>query len=364
MTVALRYCLPRVTGRGGGLGNELIPWARAFLAAQVLGARALAPAFGLNRRRYWRHFGTPRLDWLAHRGMELLLPVVEFTESDYLEHGGGDVVLSFKAFAQSRGLFDRAAYAVVTEGMWGGYGHLAAARQFVQATLYASRFAARNLIRVRERLQPSRPVVAMHVRMGDFIPSSQTQDYRGRFNVSVPLQWYRDIAESICARLGDEVQFVIASDARPEALLSLTQGLPCVLTGDLPDSDCSDLLLLADADLLVCSVSSYSAWAAFLSSAPYLWYQPNLQVHPEGFFSIWGHEPQQQSPTGGTRRAIQAWQQDAGRLARGVPVGPDGAVPGHVFDDLLRHRRQADPNADLVQYGVVPVRAHNTRAVR
>ena len=39
MTIDLRYCIPNVTGRGAGLGNELVPWCRSLLAAQVLVSR-------------------------------------------------------------------------------------------------------------------------------------------------------------------------------------------------------------------------------------------------------------------------------------------------------------------------------------
>ena len=52
--------------------------------------------------------------------------------------------------------------------------------------------------------------------------------------------------------------------------------MPCITTGDIPDGDCSDLLMLASADLLLCSTSTYSSLAAFLSDAPYLWFAPNL----------------------------------------------------------------------------------------
>ena len=95
----LRFCIPRVRNRGHGLGNELVPWARAFLASQLLDARLVPPAFGLNRRGYWQHFGTGPDDWIYHRGMQLLLPVVEFNESDYLAHGGGNVVDALHSFA-------------------------------------------------------------------------------------------------------------------------------------------------------------------------------------------------------------------------------------------------------------------------
>src|ERR1017187_8879269 len=91
MRPLLRYCLPRVRHNGHGLANEIVPWARAFLAAQVLDAKLLPPAFGLNRRGYWRHFRTSPDDWIFNRAIEHVMPVIEFRETDYLAHGGEDV---------------------------------------------------------------------------------------------------------------------------------------------------------------------------------------------------------------------------------------------------------------------------------
>lgn len=361
MNISMRFSVPRVRGYGAGLGNELIPWARAFLAGQVLGARALPPAFGFNSRKYWRHFGTPRYDWLLHKVMEHLLPLVEFGETDYLQHGGGDVVTALQSFAEANRLQERKAFLLVTEGMWGGYGHIAPARDFMYSTLYQSRFAARNLMRVSERLHPDKPVIAMHVRLGDFAPPPDTaEQYRGRFNCSLPMEWYCNVAQYLHSRLADSVQFLIVSDGTREQLQPLLNIVPAITTSDLPDSDCSDLLALAKADLLVCSVSSYSSIAAFLSDAPYLWFEPNLQKHDEGFYSIWGHEEGQRSMDSPTRRSI-AYQQSAERIAlgRGTPVGMKGVVPDTVIRELMHRKHQTNPLTDLIRYGVVPVRSNH-----
>jgi hypothetical protein len=352
MKTLMRYCLPDVSGRGAGLGNELVPWARAFLAAQVLGARCLTPAFGLNQRRYWRHFGTPRSDWLQHRLLKKALPVIEFREADYLRHGGGDVVTALQGFATEHRLLERSAYVLSTTGMWGGMRHIAQARDFVASQLYLSRFAAGNLLRLRQRLDPAKPTVGIHVRLGDFGAALQPHEYQGRFNVSLPLDWYRRVALSIHEQLQGQVQFLIVSDASPDKLKDLCDGLPCVLSGDIPDSDCSDLLALADADLMVCSVSSFSVWAAFLSGRPYLWYGPNLHPHPEGFLSIWGHEAGQQQEGSATRQAIAAAQAKVQpQASRAWAVGHDGEVPAAALRQIGWASQSAD--TDLLQYGVI-----------
>ena len=356
--MSMRYCLPRVQGRGAGLGNELIPWARSFLAAQMLGAQCLTPAFGMNTRRYWRHFGTPRYDFLVNRAIERLLPVVRYTEADYLRYGGGDFVKAFTPFAEEHGLHNRSAYVLVTEGMWGGYRHIASARDFVYPTLYQSRFAAKNLLTIQSRLDAEKITVAMHVRLGDFgAAAHQLDDYRGKFNLALPLEWYRNIATSIQQQLGSAVQFLVVSDGTPEQLQPLLAQLNAVTTSDLPDSDCSDLLALANADLLVCSVSSFSATAAYLSRAPYLWFEPNLQRHPEGFHSIWGHEKIQLSPESATLQAIQTHANKSGQPSshRGFSVAMNGLVNSELLQTVLSQKNAARLDSDLIQYGVTPM---------
>lgn len=352
----LKLCLPWVQGRGAGLGNELVPWCRAFLAAQVLGAHCLPPAFGLNTRRYGRHFGTSPLDWLSHRALRMVMPHVEFTEADYLAHGAGDVTQALKRFGEDRGLPQRSAWLLTTQGMWGGLGHIDAARDFALSTLYRSRFASRNLVAVRQRLQPALPVVGIHVRMGDFGDPLPPDAYRGRFNVALPPQWYRDVAWSIHEQMQGQVQFLVVSDAPAKRLRGLMAGLQCVYTSDLADGDCSDLLALARCDLLVCSVSSYSVWAAFLAESPYLWYGPNLSLHDEGWGSIWGHEPGQQlsgSPTLQALALARAGRHPAPTRAWAVPA--EGVVPAAAIEQLAA--RWARRATDLVRYGVVPLEA-------
>lgn len=355
--MSMRYCLSRVQGRGAGLGNELIPWARSHLAAQMLGAQCLTPAFGMNTRRYWRHFGTPRYDFVVNRAIEKLLPVVRYTEADFLRNGGDDFVNAFAPFAEEHKLYDRGPYVLVTDGMWGGFRHIAKARDFVYSTLYQSRFAAKNLLAIQRRLDPAKITVGMHIRLGDFgaVPT-ELSAYQGKFNLALPLQWYRNIASNLVRELGDTVQFLIVSDGTAEQLAPLLQGLSAVTTSDLPDSDCSDLLALANADLLVCSVSSFSATAAYLSKVPYLWFEPNLQRHDERYFSIWGHEPAQQSKDGSTVRSIQKLDASVSHsLSRGIPIGMQGRVPPDLLFRLMEQKKGNSQDTDLVQYGVVKI---------
>jgi hypothetical protein len=351
----LRYCLARVRNQGYGLGNELVPWARAFLASQVLEARLLPPAFGLNRRGYWRHFRSPPDDWIYNRAIERLLPTVSFMEADWLEHGGGDVVTALRSFATAHGLYRRSAYVLVTGGLWGGFHHIQAAREFMRATLYQSRFAARNLLRLRERIDPEKILVGMHVRLGDFKPAVPAAEHRRVANVSLPLEWFCNIADSLRAQLGDELQFLLVSDGTPAQLQPLMQRVPCIITADLPDGDCSDALALADSDLLICSASTYSHLAAFLSDSPYIWFAPNLYEHPEGCYSTGNPEAELQRPDSPRARALRAYTQSLSWVSRGIGLGPNGVVPASLIETLLRRRAWRRWEGDLTRGGVAPI---------
>ena len=84
------------------------------------------------------------------------------------------------------------------------------------------------------------------------------------------------------------------SDGTPAQHQALYKALDPVDTRSPFPNEVSDLLALAGADLLVCSVSSYSIWAAALSDAAYLWFKPQLHPQADGWWSIWGFEPKQQ----------------------------------------------------------------------
>lgn len=356
MTINFKYAIPHVVGRGAGLGNQLIPWARSFVVGTVLGARTLTPAFGLNTRNYSRHFNTPKTDWLARRALQVVLPRFEFTEQEFYKYGGDSLSDAVRQFGENNGLNERSAWVVSTQGMWGGYRHVIEAREFVRSTLYLSQFAAQNLANIKLRLQPNLITVGMHVRLGDFKAAVDSNQYCGKFNVSLPLQWYINIAKSIVTQLGDRVQFLVVSDGSAEQLAPLLNECNAVTTSDIPNSDVSDMLALSNVDLLVCSVSSYSAWAAFLSNTPYLWFEPNLQKL-DGYYSIWGHESRQKQPEGYMQRSIDLLVKgDTSASPRGWPIALDGAVPTAVIEKIANQPATYSLATDLVNYGVVQMK--------
>jgi hypothetical protein len=329
-------------------------WAKAWLAAQAIDGTALAPSFGLNPRAYWRYFGTSRLDWLGHRMLPKSLPSHRFTAADYLSTGELDFRKAVAVFAARLGWRKRRAFVLEVEGMWGGFLAVREARDFILSRLYAARGSAQNLTDWRTRLDRDRLVVAVHIRAGDFQPADEALDYRGSFNRALPLTWYLAVCDCLRQRFGDRVQFQLLTDGEPAALATFMQRFAPVTGFHQRFAVCSDLLAMAQADLLVCSVSSFSLWGAFLSSAPYVWFAPQLQKE-DGMFSLWGHEAAQRPPSGATARfraAVAA--EPAGVCPRGVPVGWDGCVPDALLDSLAGTLSRRRDMTDLCMYGAVP----------
>jgi hypothetical protein len=358
MPPLLRYSLPRVRHNGHGLANEIVPWARAFLAAQILDAKLLPPAFGLNRRGYWQHFRTSPDDWIFNRAIEHILPVVEFRESDYLAHGGADVVPALRSFAAAHRLLERPVYVFVTEGMWGGYQHVQAAREFIRSTLYQSRYAPRNLLQLNERLDPHKIQVGMHVRLGDFVAPTSLEDYRPQANTSLPIEWFHNIAQSLRDAFGDDWQLLLVSDGDPAQLRELYSRYPCVLSADMPHRDCSDLLALAASDMLVCSASCFSSLAAFLSESPYLWFAQNLHAHPEGCYSMHGDAAELSAQSTANRAAVGDFMSPgATSSSRGYAVDAEGRIPPGALEGAVLRRNLRRWQRDLVRGGVVPISA-------
>jgi hypothetical protein len=353
----MRICIPETFGcRGAGLGNELFPWAKAFLASQALGARLLHPAWGLNQRNYHCDFGTSRLDWLLQRGIRFAMPTFQFDESAYLATGKDDYQQAVNEFAITEGLSGRRHFVFVTSGMWGGFQAICKARVFVLSELLKARRAVENFHATMGEVHTGNVLIAVHIRRGDFLNINADDDYCGRFNVALPLEWYLKTCESIKRGCGGKVQFLLLTDASQETVQPFIDAFEPLTTCHLRQTACSDLLLMAYADCIVCSVSSYSMWGAFLSNAPYIWFAPNLQNHA-GRGSLWGHEVVQKGATGATALNLERYESfDATKEiipGRGVPVSTSGVVPSALCDKLMLTVRERMIERDLIFFGVV-----------
>lgn len=349
----------RIGRRGEGLGNEMFTWAKGLIASNVLDATLVGPSWGLNWRKYHRNFNTNRADWMFE---ELLcrLPHFAFSEADYRESGEIDFGRAIKRWARRKGLLERSRFIVTVDGMYGGYPAIRNARPFLWAKLLNSRDALRNIFQVSSGLDRTKLFVAVHIRstIGGHLVLKEGESPRGRFNICIPGEWYLHVCQALLERFGDRIQFHIFTDRGgseyDEAIRRFNPGQQ-QQTGL---TECSDLLLMAQADLLVCSISSYSLIAGFLSGSPYLWYEPQLTVE-DNLYTLWGLEEAQRKPGSITSesRAFASILTPSLETSAGIQghvMATGEALPLGLIVQLERKLQTLDPRTNLLEYGAVP----------
>ena len=193
---------------------------------------------------------------------------------------------------------------------------------------------------------------------GDFKEPAPGEDVRSKFNIRVPNEWYLWVCEQLKTAFGDRIQFHFFTDRGGPGF---DEGVRRFNPGQVRQpglTECSDLVLMSQADLRVCSVSSYSLIASFLSGGPYLWYEPQLNV-ANGVYSLWSHEPAQQiegSPSNCANVFAEqkpvAGDTSATHLGTAMAVGD--SLPEELVS-LLRQRLSAlEPRTNLLDYGALP----------
>lgn len=341
--------MPRpIVWRGAGLGNEIFPWAKAYIASRELGFRLAQPVWGLNRRDYRREFGSSRLDWLHHVALRTAMPVVTITDEMVLSTGEADYGAAMRLLDADYGWSQRRSLILLHQGMAGGHLAIERARGYLRNALLGH--LPESGCPDDRGPDTGQLRVAVHIRLGDFSQDS-TGPQPGVFNRRLPLSWYRWVLGALRARFGDMLHLDVVSDDPVQATRMLSDWRLCHARSR---TILEDLSIMAAADLLVCSVSTFSMLAAFLSDAPYLWYGPHLHEHG-GYLSIWGYKPQQL--TGGTGENLRKEQQIGGTLPpRGVAVDVDGELPLWLTDFLMAKAALNRRSADLIRCGVVPHR--------
>ena len=318
----MRFCFPGWFGpRHAGLGNELIPLAKAYLASRELGIRMLPTAWGLNDRGYGVYFGSSHYDWVLLALLSHTLPTYTFREADYMATGEKDYDKAIRVYAERMGLHRKKNYVLMTDGLWGEYYAIRKAKPFILKTLYGTRYTTENLYEFQKRSAGAGMLVGVNVRMTDFaIPTPET-DFRGLWNTRIPLGWYSNVCRNLRNALGDAARFVLVTDGTPEELRDFIDEFDPVTTFDYENAVVSNMLILANADALVCSISSYSQWAAFLSNTPYFWYRPHLRPY-QRHLTIWesfGSAPRPRSTGRRSANEVFPW----GKGAK-CPIGSYG----------------------------------------
>jgi hypothetical protein len=144
-------------------------------------------------------------------------------------------------------------------------------RDFLRARLLA--MIKPQQLAILERQE--RPVLGVHIRMGDYKPLAPGADFKALGHTRTPLSYFRDLVLGIRQVAGKNLPMTIFTDGHRSELAEIL-ALPDVrlfTTG----SDLVDLLLLSRSGLIIVSAgSSFSYWAGFLSDAPVLLHPDHL----------------------------------------------------------------------------------------
>lgn len=351
----IRLVIPWVQGRGAGLGNEMINWGKAFIVGQLINGCVLHPAWGLNSRNYRKNFKTVRFDWLYQRALCAVLPTIDFTDEIREEHGG-DLITSFKAFAAENQLDTRPAIIIKMSGMGGGFEQLGAARNFLIQKLLATNNTVNNLTKIDMSMSREKLRIGLHIRRGDFIKPLANENHTSKFNISINLNWYMNFCRNLLIIFKNNVEFLVITDASDDEIKPILDTFPCFTTYNHDYRDVSDLLALSQCDFVLCSISSYSMWAVFLSSGVYGWYKP--QLHLDGnYYSIWGHETSQAHPDSphntSLKAALSLRKAGGDPNGRGFAIPDDGTAPEQLLVELEQILAKKSRHFDLIRYGVI-----------
>lgn len=262
----MKYCYPHLGGKdlffvriaGPGLGNMLFPWARATVAVAKGECRLIEPTWPqikigpfLRRERDGRSYSNLfRKNCRAIKGLKrlsLLLIARRKNEKYIDELEDGEIVL-----------FD---------GMDGYFSSILEDYDTVLHELCS--------IASKESLKglsfDFKNSISVHVRLGDFSSQATQQEIsRGKTNVRIPLEWYREMIMGIREVRGQDIKILIFSDGEDKELAPLLElaGSHRVSFG----SALGDMLALSKSEILVASGSTFSMWASYLGRMPVFWH--------------------------------------------------------------------------------------------
>lgn len=130
----------------------------------------------------------------------------------------------------------------------------------------------RPSLRLRVMQAPA-PVVAVHIRLGDFRELKPGEEFRKVGSTRTPLDYFISTIEQIRVCHGADLPVTVFTDGYPSEIRSVLN-LPAVLLAT-QSTPIVDLLLMSRAGLIVTSAgSTFGYWAGFLADAPVI-------LHPD-----------------------------------------------------------------------------------
>ena len=267
---------------GAGLGNSLFPWARSAVAANTFDLPMLSPVWervtsgggwmtaiktlslqNASRRTYRGLFSKKRT--FRQKLGELLV----FSRAVHLDEG-----LLTKQI--ELGISSSRPTVFVFEGYRDGFDSLWPHRSYL-----SDEFTKLIQPEILASVPPATPPrFGCHIRLGDYQQASDPTRL-AQVNARLPFAWYVCQLQ-LLASYWPNVPIEIFSDGTNEELDPILR-LPNVSRANYKNS-VADLLAMTRLRLLICSGSSFSAWAAFLGKMPTIWF-PGKIASQMGAFS-------------------------------------------------------------------------------
>jgi hypothetical protein len=248
-----------------GLGNKLFVWARAYafsalnqLPLSVSGWDHLQIGPLLRRERSLRRYGqsfrpSPRVSLFQRLKLLTGLPQIHEPGLISLSHADEHAAYVFSEIPHWRDMF----------------GTLHPFRDLIRQSFYDMLSPHLHA----ELTSAPKPLIAVHVRQGDFRPLKPGEDFARVGSVRTPLDYFVDLITGIRRVCNRVIPVTIFSDGRPADLAPLLALESTELAQTYPDV--LDLVLMSSSRLLICSAgSTFSYWAAFFADAPIL-------LHPD-----------------------------------------------------------------------------------
>jgi hypothetical protein len=331
------------TRRGAGLGNEVFPLAKAYIASRRLGLKLVEPPWVLNPRRYDREMGLRPADlgnyaWTRMSPRRFQVTEQLFRSTGLADYGAAMVEL------QKSGTIPRRGFILDHSGMWGGYRAINESRQYLGWRLQPDVWAP-SWLNFRDQFE-GRLHVAIHLRAGDFQESTHGP-LPGDFNKVLPAQWYMAVLNALEGQPDLDIRYSIHTDSPGS---DITKGILTRLGNRAYVTRMqakSDVMAMASADLLICSVSSLSMLAGFLSNAPYIWFKPQL-TPLANCLTLWGGQSDLV-----TRESVSLVGSGALTGARGFAFAVDTPLPTSLVEIAMAHAVCRWKSTDLLQHGAI-----------
>lgn len=121
------------------------------------------------------------------------------------------------------------------------------------------------------------PIVAAHIRMGDFRKLNHTQDFKNLGATRTPLEYFKNIFIKINEYTNKSVPITIFTDGYENELKELVEIENVKIFSS--NIDLIDMLLLSKAKVIITSAgSTFSYWSAFISEASIIHHPDHNEV--------------------------------------------------------------------------------------